>query len=549
MSIHATIQDLNSYGNLRVDHEKLVFDNGILNRLKHFFNPSYHNSQVKKVVNFFNKAIASSEGCSKHEIVTLANAFIVRSGSDQRVAKILREFDRQLLDLREIPVYVHPENKLQIGKWIRASQPTEIFQKFPEFAEFLNQSKLLSQLKVTRDSLQIMDGEPAMLVNGNWMKATELMATFHIEDSPLYNTRFVTHRSTGKVYTYLDNRKGLQQYHPFQTVGEIPISVLEEDETAKVQEMGNKFVRDDEKHLSQPERDKLNQNRPFVLQLVTSYTNRGTSNFAETMLNPRHAYLRFVAGADLPEYNVHKGDVFEFAFGWKWGVIFPMEATQGLFCSLDPWEYVTCDKRIVTCASLSAREAAEGFKFAILQQNKQAQLGREVGFQLAEQNCTVFTRKDAECTGISIPTEIGLKPLLYRILPDSIKRLGSGMSAFTENATILAKKTIRTYTPTLIAEGTIRSVEKIYKIYSTVLDALAAFVLLPIRTLLGGWLGNGGESFDEGEAIVAPSRNLRNWFDLSSYRYNLPVVLQEWQKAQPSTFVVENPVRLAIVPS
>src|SRR5690606_23119138 len=115
MSIQATVQDLNSYGNLRVEKGNLVFDSGILNRLKHFFNPAFHTSQVKKVVNFFNQALKSSEGWPKEEIVRLANAYIVRQGSDRSVTKILQRLDRELLDKREIRAYVHPENKLQIS--------------------------------------------------------------------------------------------------------------------------------------------------------------------------------------------------------------------------------------------------------------------------------------------------------------------------------------------------------------------------------------------------------------------------------------------------
>lgn len=531
-----------------INYNKFHFNNGILDKIRHFFNPKDYAAEVRQIVTLATTALKGAEGDDRKELIEIADAYIIQHGSQKKVAKILKAFDRQLHGYRDTPYYTHPDNKSQFNKWTRASQPEEIFHQFPKFAEFLHGSKLLSQIKTTRDSLQMRGDEPAMLVEGEWMRASQVMAKFHIENSPTYQTQFVTD-STGQVYTYLDNGLGLQKYHPYQTIGSVPISTLREEQIGIVREKANQFIRSEEKDLTQEERNEKNSERPFVLQLVTSYTNRGTSNFAETVRNARHAYVRIVAGKELPEYNVKKGDVFEFGFGWKSEVLLPFAATQGLLCSPDPWEYMTCDKRYVTCVPINANEAAAAFEFALRQQRKQVQLGQEIGFQLAQQNCTVFDRKIAELTNIAIPTEIQLKPLLYRILPDVIKTVGSKIAAYTKSGWSFAKRTIRTYTPGPVGNWTICTINKIYKIFAEMADALTAFSLLPIRTLLGGTVGEGGASFEEGETIIAPSRNPRNWFRLSSYSYNLPVMMQEWQKEQPSTFVVDNPVRLTIVPS
>lgn len=533
-------------GNYRVEQNRLIYDSSIFETLRHFFNPAYHTEQIKKVADFFTQALNTVEGDAKNQVVDCADSFIQRYGSDRSAIKILTAFDREFFSARKTSVYVHPQNRGQFSKWTRASQPKEIFQQFPKFAKFMERSKLLSQIKVTRDTLRILDGEPAMLVEGKWTKWSRIEKRFKIEFSELYGTNFVTD-STGEVYTYLDNRLGLQKYHPYQTIGNIPISVLEEDEIDSVRKTADKFIRPNEVDLSQEKRSALNAERPFVLQIVTSYTDRGSTNFSQTMRNPRHAYARIVAGADLPEYNVKKGDVFEFGFGWKRDVLFPLEATQGHFCSPDPWEYVPCEKRYVTCAPISLEEAKAGFEFALRQQRKHVQLGREIGFQLTQQNCTVFVRKIAEHTSIAIPTEIELKPLLFRILPNFLMKLGSQIEGYMEKASTFSQGKIRAYTPDCVGSAAIRCIGIIGDIYARVRDPLTAFVLLPIRTLLGGWSGHGGESFDEGKEIRAPIRDLRNWFDLSSYRYNLPIILQEWQKEQPSTFVAENPVRLTIV--
>ena len=76
---------------------------------------------------------------------------------------------------------------------------------------------------------------------------------------------------------------------------------------------------------------------------------------------------------------------------------------------------------------------------------------------------------------------------------------------------------------------------------------LAAFFLTPFRAMLGGLSGYGGEAFDSKDGkVVPPAWKVKNWFKLSSYSYNLPGMIQDWQKQQPSTVIFKNPVRLAV---
>jgi len=550
VSIQANIEQLQKDGYLRVENQQIVPDNGILSTLKHYFIPSYHTNQVKKVIQCLKERLRGIE--TREEALKLSDALIVHYGADKKIEKKLRKLDCVARPLRADPsAYLHPENALQFSKWVRASQPEEIFHRFPKFAEFLHQSKLLSQIKITRDTLQIIEGEPALLVEGDWMKESDLKKRFKVEYSERYGTSFITDCTSidHDVYTYLDNGRGLEKYHPYQTIGH-SISKIDDEAIEKVRAKANAFIRPEEAELSQEERDKLNESRPFVMQIVSSYTKEGRSNFSETLCNPRHVYARLVAGMDqeIQGHQIRKGDIFEWGFGWKRGLCFPLEATQGHLCTLDPWEYMFCAKRIVTNIPLSIEEMQSGFLYAILQQNKQVKLGREIGFQLTKQNCTVFDRKFAEQTGIAIPTEIKLKPLLFRILPDVLKRLGSQIASYSQRASDCLCKSIRACTPACVADGALSCAEKIHRVYTLALNSLEAAILLPVRILLGGLFGDGGESFDEGKQIQAPARNPDSWFDLSSYRYNLPAILQEWQMKQPSTVVYENPVRLTIVP-
>lgn len=523
-----------------------TFFSNLAERIQYFLFPSRCISQIEKIISEILQNLHSSGPFALS--VERADRLIQRYGSDAKVKKIMQAFDRQIRPYRLNGEYKQSDNIAALRKWQKAHQPDAIFNDFPEFAQFLESSKLLSQMKVTKDSLRIIDGEPAMLVEGAWMKASAIKSQFTIADSDEFDERFVID-TCGSVYTYLDNGKGLQKFHPFLSVGSEPVSMLNDDELTKVHQSASQFIRPQETDLTDSERELLNSKRLFTIQIVTSNTHLGDSNLSQTLRNPRHSYMRLIAGEYIESLNIKKGQVWEFGFGWKKRFPLPMMASQGRFRTPDLWEYMPVDKRFVTNIPVTSEEAANVFKYTVAFHRRNAELGREIGFHMAQQNCTVFVHEALKQAGIDIPTVASLPQLIGRIVPDILQKLGRQIAAWSKSANRFLSNALSVCTGPRISHFMILVATKVRQLFQKLVGHFTAFILTPIRAALGGLSGEGGDAFDPKLGRVEPPlRKFGNIFDFSSYRFNLPCVLQEWQKSQPSTVVYENPVRLAIVP-
>ncbi len=501
--------------------------------------PSYHAIQTEKIIAVASQNLQTASSEENKSLIHQIDDWIVRNGTNRTNQKSLQMFDRQVRHHRADQVYRHPSNLALLQKWQRAHQSEEIFHNFPDFVEFLEKSKLLSQIKITKDELRIVDGEPAMLVEGKWTKASILMQRFFILISEQFHERFVVD-ATNSVFTYLDNGLGLQKYHPYLSIGERPISRITDEALLKVQTLAQRFHRPNETANS-------SLSRPFVLQIVTSYTDRGSSNLSETLSNPRHAYLRVVAGANIRELKVKKGDVWEFGFNIKDSLRAPMVTGQGRFRSPDPWEYAPVDARYVTNIPISKEETLRVFNYTLGYHRRSIQIGHEIGFHMVQHNCTVFVREAARQAGIEVRTEIRLPPLISRIVPSILKKLTLQICAWITTALNKCDLYIQKYTLTCISSGILNSNHRIMNVFQRALAVIAAFLLTPVRALMGDLFGEGGEAFNSKNGKVGPpARKVANWFKLSSYIFNLPAILQDWQKQQPSTAVFKHPVRLAI---
>lgn len=531
--------------NLKIENNSIVKEN-FYDNLKHLINPSYHTSSVQKIAARIEKEIFDPNNPQKKTFLEMGDKLISHYAHDSSVKDILRVFDQRLSLSRKKNTYLLPSNLSMAEKWAKASQPKEILRYFPEFCAFLNDSKILSQMKVTKDTLTMLEGEPALLVEGRLMKANALMQHFSITRSKDYQESFVIDQN-GSVYTYLDNGKGLQRYHPFLDAGKTPISILSKEEIKNIQDMASKFVRPEESDLDEKEQKKRLEQRPFVIQIVSSNTGEGKTNLHQMLFNPRHTYLRIVLAQDLPKMNMKKGEVYEFGFCFKNKRFLPMQATQGRFRSPDGWEYKDCASRFTTHIPISSQETENALKYALQYINRNVQLGRQIGFQYAHQNCTVFVRKTLEQAGISVPTQIALPNLIHQIAPNEIKKIAKEISFYAKEGISIGKTLIRA-TPPPVSQALFKVANIVHNVFIRIGETLAAFALTPIRTILGGLLGDGGDSFEEGQKIEAPNRNIRNWFDFSTYQYNLPVIVQKWQKNQASTDEIHHPIQLTTVP-
>jgi hypothetical protein len=532
------------------DGYHLSLSNGTLQKdscWKHFLSPSYHRAEIQKIVDHIQPKILEPSP-ERDSYLCLGDALIQRYRHDNSVKKIVQIFDRQIAPFRAQLRYLHPANQKSLSKWEKAGQPLEIFRDFPRFSEFLKASLLLSQMKVTRDAVRLIDDEPALLVEDEWVKEGDLYRRFEVVDSKAFGARFIVEKETREVYTYLDNGRGLQKHHPFYSTN-TPLSTLNDDEYEKTRDRASLFVRSDEADLTPQQRAERNEGRPFILQYVTSRVKEGDSNFNALIRNPKHPYLRLIIGQDNPEMGTKKGEVYEVGYGWKEMPLLPFMASKGRFRSPDPWEYKTPDQRIVTNIPISQEEARRFYEFTMKYHRDSVNLGIEPGFSLSRQNCSVYSREACKAAGVDIPTEIDLKEAIQRVVPDCLRKVGQQLREWTGAASTWIRKGASRFLPACLIHG----IQRLSHLIGKVRDAFLAFALTPFHALLGGAFGKGGAAFRQpGQPpaqINPPLHDWRNFFSLSSYKINLPGIAQEWQLKQPSTVVYDKPVRLAIVPT
>ncbi len=536
------IDQLNSGSHLYVD--PITDTLKTHDRWDSFFRPFELQKEIQKVAQFFN-AHPSKDPKEAKETTALADAFILRYASNPLTKKILQVFDRNMALLRPTIQYLHPENQRSFNNWQKSRQSTDIFHHFPKFSEFLETSKILDQIKVSKDLLSLKDGKPGLLVEGVWHTEDELLKRFSIEKSNIYNSPFLMDRETREVYTYLDNGKGLQKHHPYLSMS--PISTLSQEEYLKTLEKAHEFIRPEEAHLTQEERAEKNKERTFILQYVTAWRQCGTSNFHELLVNPKHVYLRLVIGQNNPDLQTQVGEVYEAGYFRK-TTLLPGSATQGHFLNPDAYEYIEGFDKIVTNIPITQEEANRFYAFTKKYHFDSIYLGNEVGYHLTHQNCSVYAEQACLAANIKIPTQISLKQTIYRICPDIIKKIGIQLKEWKSQTIAWWKEN----KPRIIPQTFDSCISKIHSLFHRVGDFFAACFSLPLRTALGEAFGDGGSAFRQlnkpQEQLTPPLKNWKNIFSLSHYILNLPGIAQEWQLKQPSTVIYRNQTQLTIVP-
>jgi hypothetical protein len=446
------------------------------------------------------------------------------------------------------------------ARWQACDMPMALYEKYPEFCKFVANSPLIHQIKVTRDRPFEWEGEPAILVEGCTTKWCDLKERFESVYSKRFGEKFIVERATGEVYTYLDDGKGLQKHHPFLSANKV-ISKLSPEKFETLHNCAQKFIRPEEAFLEEEERRKRNEQRPHVLQIVSSSIDAGSSNVHKLLINPRHPYVRLVAGADDKLLNMQKGDVYEVGYRAKDKIVFPFLkskdvgrpqffpffATQGVFCSPDQAEYVPCDAKVVTSLCVSLDEAHHFYKFTERHHRETVNLGNVIGFHIGSQNCTTFVKKALEAAGVVLPTEMSLTQIIKKCIPDvfsetvkKIRRMAKACFAYVGAAF-----------PGQLRRGVQALVRVVKSVVKKLFDALAALPITLLHLLLGDANGEGGKAFvvngESAQEIKPGLNNWKKWFSLSNYRFHLPGALQEWQMRQPSTAVFDHPLRLALV--
>lgn len=405
-------------------------------------------------------------------------------------------------------------------KWVSYGQDPEIFTKHADFCSYLEQTKLLSQLKITREVATIQNGEPGLNVQGKWMSFSQLKSSFSLEDAPNYREKFLIHKTSHLVYTILDNGKGLQPHHPYLTERNA-ISSVNEEEYAQILSKAREFTRPGETSETKKEKE---EERSFVIQIASSYVDGSDWNVSELLYRRKHPYVRIIIGKDNPELGTKKGEVYEVGYGWKQKPFLPLIKTSGQFRSPDVWEYMPCQERVVTNIPISQGEAHTIFEYTTGLHRDGVNLGRPIGFHMLKQNCSSYINALFSQIGIEVPTRISLPDLIGRITPDFLKSGWKKVSDMRKsiynsisNALDSCPRTMRCYQAVSQA---------VRKVAAKVFSAISHLFFYILSFFVGEGLGKEGRPFVEKKKGI---------FD--AYQIHLPGVLQEWQRQQPSTVV------------
>ncbi|MBS0625303.1 MAG: hypothetical protein JSS32_04565 [Verrucomicrobia bacterium] len=519
-------------GHLALDGEGQLSQASCGRRIKHALSPNYHFEEVQKIVLFINDCLQQHQPRTV-EHLALGEALIERYKGERTTGPIFREFDRALAPYRARLEYHFPENAKEFAKWQKGRLNEQVFQEFPHFVQFLKDSKILNQIKASRDQIQIIEREPAILVEERWVKKEQIYTRFKIEHSEKFNQTFLMEKSTGRVFTYLDNGRGLQPHHPALTPFDRPISVLQPDDYQKIKACAEKFQRTDD---PSPEAE-----RPHVIQIVSSKVKGPNTNLHNLAFNAKHPWFRTI------ENLGDKAEVYDVGFYGEHSAL-PLTSSSGSFRSPDSWEFLPAEERVVTNIPVSQDELNRFKAYVRLYHNESQNLGRPIGFSFDKNNCTAFVKTALEIINIDVPTKLHLHEAVWEFMPDSVQRALTSVGESWKSA----KQAIKRNCNCKFVLITFKVCEKVWQAVKAALKTIIAFFLNPIRACLGSASGRRAIQFrahnDEPAEAAPPLWNWKNYFSLASYNFHLPGKLQRWQREQPSTFVVQDPIRLTIVP-
>lgn len=473
------------------------------------------------------------------QVKSLGERFIVLCQKNKVKSPLVNELDRVLHADENENNFLISENIKNFSRWQKWGFGKDDFVNHYKSVKYLLESPLGNQLKIFENPLIELNNQLGILVEGSWVSIEEIENRFEIKYLPEFREKFMVHKQSGEVYTYLGNGKGLQEHNPYTEMTlEHPITSLSEEEYNEVLASARNFLRKGETHPD-PE-------RTYILQIVSSYvTDSWNNNVMEWLYRRKHPYMRVVCGSDNQEYKTKKGDVFEIGFGWNAPSLFPGKTIKGRFRTEDLWNYNTkAKKRYVTNIPISQDEAQNMLKYILefhLNNICASRKTDRIAFNLWAQNCSAFIHYIAKQADVDVPTKIYLKDLLVRISPDSLKFVGNRLSEVYSKT----KKIAACIFPKLICVPFTWALEIMKKLG----EKIGLFIISPPVTAVS--MAVGGASGDEGRAFTDKAHEkkvLGVRIGQKEKYYHLPGLLQEWQINQASTVVYHNPVKLTVVP-
>ncbi|GAB5411808.1 MAG: hypothetical protein ChlgKO_09220 [Chlamydiales bacterium] len=270
---------------------------------------------------------------------------------------------------------------IHYNKWKRYGFPLKLFYSHPEFSHFVLSSPLGSQMKVTGDTFSQIDGDPAILVEGEWTAFAQIAKRFSVQYSPRYRQKFLVEKSSGKVFTYVGGQ-GLIEHHPYKAA--VALKKISQEEYTKSRELAQSFDGRDEE---------------AILQIVTTQSPGKSPYFSA-----RHLYLRLI-DRDRNCYSI--------GFGYDDPIRVPLKSGRGLVRSPDFWEYKRAKARAITNIPISKSGVSRLLNFV-----KKCQSSESYAFHILHHNCATFTQAAVKyATGLNIPTRVRLKDLFRKFLP------------------------------------------------------------------------------------------------------------------------------------
>lgn len=430
--------------------------------------------------------------------------------------------------LGQEPLYLIKDNEILLEKWCRYGFDEEIFHNHPDFARFLFDSNLASQIKITRDKIIRLDGSPAILVEGQWTTFDELKDRFAFKFDAIHHETVLYEKKSGEVYTYLDLGQGLECFNPYKEGLQKPMSRLTQEEYERTLACANQFIRvTDLPDETPPARD-------YIFQIVSSTIETNTENpwvgnFRKLFIKPQHPYIRIINPL---------GEVFETGFMLGKKLKEPLITERGKFRSIDLWELKQPLERIVTNIAISKEEFEKAQAYVDFYLNSQ----EKPAFNYLKQNCTVFAKNILRAsTGINIPTQMSLFKIIKLASPEAFKIIGT----FFVNCVKTITKPIINITPQWLK----KAITYVATVMKKVAIAVATFFFSIVNMMLGGLRGAKGRKFTTNSKkrnLFPPLLKLKNWYRAKVYDINFIAPLQNWQKVQQSTIIYNRPIKLSI---
>lgn len=518
---------------IHVSNSQNLIKNSLKENLYQFFKPQKKTDAVIKVIELVKSQMQSLKTHEK-ELLSLGDAILKRYKDVKKLSSVLQSLDHTLAISRKkfehSNLFQINKNQDLMKKWVSYGFDETIFINHPEFAQFLMNSTLASQIKITRDTVHQVNGMPAILVEGCLTGYDDLVQRFEYKYVKEFQEILIHEKETGNVYTYLDNGRGLELFHPYKEGLNKPIGKISHEQYLQTLELSQKFVRTTDEKEANP-----NKERTYIFQIVTSEVKTDTTgvmgNYRKTFTQPRHSYIRAITP---------NGDVYEIGYGIQKKAPGNLVTSKGVFRSIDRWEYMAVKSRYVTNIAMTKEEFEKAQDYVNTYNTNE-----KPAFNFICQNCAVFTKQIVKFSlNIHLPTKMTIIKVIQLICPEFLKVLGRAL----KNVVATIMKPVKRILPQCVNNSITwigKGIEKVGRV------SIAFFFGL-IHLLCGGIRGNKGRKFTHQhvlEYIKPPLRNIRNWFRLKAYNIHFNGPIQEWQKKQLSTMRYKKPIKLSVAAS